>query len=70
MTRSETLPLTVLISNAVGEYGPLPVFKATLAAALRTPTTGPEVRSLPDHLRKDVGLPEAVPERSFPEWMR
>ena len=54
MTRPTTFPLHLVIA----EYGAWRVFFAALNALLTVGAqTAPHVDSLPDHIRRDIGLP-------------
>ena len=71
MTRNENIPsLSDTIDRAVASYGALPVLIRALRASLwvKRPPPLTDADSLPDHLRRDVGLGPQVgpnPDRIF-----
>lgn len=51
-----TRPSRDAIDTAIALHGPLRVLLAAARALLRPKARPPDVASLPDHLRRDIGL--------------
>ncbi|MEM1100732.1 MAG: hypothetical protein AAGH73_04285 [Pseudomonadota bacterium] len=72
MTRLEDLSPAALLEAAIKANGPWAVLRALLATRrrrIRVPRILP-ADQLPDHLRRDVGLPAHEPPPRPPDLMR
>jgi hypothetical protein len=69
MTQTTQTGATMPLSALIAAHGPWRVLFAALTALLRQATSSavPDVDSLPDHLRADIGLPpRGSPPPSLP----
>ncbi|MCK0169352.1 hypothetical protein MWU52_17495 [Jannaschia sp. S6380] len=63
-------PSRDLIDHAIARHGAGRVLLAALLALLRPKARPPDAASLPDHLRRDVGLPDIEAQRHWTRYLR